>query len=67
MAVCKAQEAKDVWFIANNIYEPYAIREYKKRFDIEEMFKDFKSNGFNLEDTWTNDIPMLRCYIFVFV
>ena len=56
MAVCKAQDAEDVWFIANNIYEPYAIREYKKRFDIEEMFKDFKSNGFNLEDTWTNDI-----------
>ena len=56
MAVCKAEDAEDVWFIANNIYEPYAIREYKKRFDIEEMFKDFKSNGFNLEDTWTNDI-----------
>ena len=44
MAVCKAQEAKDVWFIANNIYEPYAIREYKKRFDIEEMFKDKEQN-----------------------
>ncbi len=30
MAVCKAQDAEDVWFIANNIYEPYAIREYRK-------------------------------------
>ena len=40
MAVCKAQDAEDVWFIANNLSEPYAIREYKKRFDIEEMFKD---------------------------
>lgn len=35
MAVCKAEDADDVWFIANNIPEPYAIREYKKRFDIE--------------------------------
>ena len=30
MAVCKAQDAEDVWFIANNLSEPYAIREYKK-------------------------------------
>lgn len=24
------------------------------RFDIKEMFKDFKAGGFNLEDTWTD-------------
>ena len=30
MVVCKAQDAEDVWFIANNLSEPYAIREYKK-------------------------------------
>ena len=30
MAVCKAQDAEDVWFIANNLSEPYVIREYKK-------------------------------------
>ena len=30
MAVCKAEDANDVWFIANNISEPYAIRDYKK-------------------------------------
>jgi len=24
---------------------------YKKRFDIEQMFRDFKSGGYNLEDT----------------
>ena len=56
MAVCKAQDAEDTWFIANNLSAPYAIREYKKRFDIEEMFRDFKSSGFNLEDTWSNNI-----------
>ena len=54
MAVCKAQDAEDVWFIANNLSEPYAIRKYNKRFDIEEMFRDFKSSGFNLENTWFN-------------
>ena len=30
MAVCKAQDAEDTWFIANNLSAPYAIREYKK-------------------------------------
>jgi len=60
MAVCKADDAEDVWFIANNLSGPYAIREYKKRFDIEEMFRDFKSNGFNLEDTWSNDIHYIK-------
>ena len=64
IAVCKAQDAEDVWFIANNISGPYAIREYKKRFDIEEMFRDFKSNGFNLEDTWTKDIQYAKMLYF---
>ena len=30
---------------------PTAIKAYRKRFDIEEMFRDFKSGGYNLEDT----------------
>jgi hypothetical protein len=60
MAVCKAEDADDTWFIANNLEQPLASREYKKRFDIEEMFKDFKAGGFNLEDTWTNNIQYAR-------
>ena len=64
MAVCTAEESEDVWFIANNISEPYAIREYKKRFNIEEMFRDFKSGGFNLEDTWSNDIQYTKMLYF---
>ena len=64
IAVCKAEDADDVWFIANNLSEPYAIREYKKRFDIEEMFRDFKSSGFNLEDTWSNDIHYAKMLYF---
>ncbi|WP_315078169.1 hypothetical protein [uncultured Clostridium sp.] len=60
MAVCKEVNADDTWYIANNINKPIAIREYKKRFDIEEMFKDFKGGGFNLEDTWNQDIYYIR-------
>ncbi len=30
---------------------PSAISAYKKRFGIEEMFRDFKSGGYNLEQT----------------
>ena len=67
MAVCTAEDSEDVWFIDNNISEPYAIREYKKRFNIEEMFRDFKSGGFNLEDTWAMIFNILKCCIFVFV
>lgn len=60
MAVCRAEDADDTWFIANNLTNPFAIREYKKRFDIEEMFKDFKGGGFNLEHTWSMDIHYIR-------
>jgi hypothetical protein len=60
IAVCRAEGADDTWFIANNLEKPLAIREYKKRFDIEEMFKDFKAGGFNLEDTWTYNIQYAR-------
>jgi hypothetical protein len=40
------------WFILTNLETlGSAIAAYKRRFDIEEMFKDFKSGGYNLEDT----------------
>jgi len=40
------------WFILTNLRDlPTAIKAYRKRFDIEEMFRDFKSGGYNLEDT----------------
>ncbi|MBY6933009.1 hypothetical protein [Clostridium botulinum] len=60
MAACKEANADDAWYIANNINKPIAIREYKKRFDIEEMFKDFKGGGFNLEDAWSQDMHYIR-------
>ncbi len=40
------------WFILTNLDTlESSIKAYKKRFDIEEMFRDFKSGGYNLEDT----------------
>ncbi len=40
------------WFILTNLDSlHFAIQAYKQRFDIEEMFRDFKSGGYNLEDT----------------
>ena len=40
------------WFILTNLESlEAAITAYKKRFCIEEMFRDFKSGGYNLEGT----------------
>jgi hypothetical protein len=40
------------WFILTNLETlELAIAAYKRRFDIEEMFRDLKSGGYNLEDT----------------
>lgn len=40
------------WFLLTNLESlELAIASYKKRFDIEEMFRDFKSGGYNLEGT----------------
>ncbi|MBU3136769.1 hypothetical protein KPL39_10880 [Clostridium gasigenes] len=60
MPVCKGADADDTWFIANNLSRKFAIREYKKRFDIEEMFKDFKGSEFNIEHTWSMDIQYIK-------
>ena len=43
---------KEGWFILTNFESlESAITAYKQRFDIEEMFRDFKKGGYNLEDT----------------
>lgn len=40
------------WFILTNLPDlSSALAAYKKRFDIEEMFRDCKSGGYNLEAT----------------
>jgi len=44
--------AKEEWFILTNLSNlKEAIAAYKKRFSIEEMFRNFKSGGYNMEST----------------
>lgn len=48
----KGAATKEGWFILTSLPELCAaINAYKKRFDIEEMFRDFKSGGYQLEAT----------------
>lgn len=56
VGVYQHEEEDDVWYVVTNMSPRRGIREYCKRFDIEEMFRDLKSNGFNLEGTWTKDL-----------
>lgn len=43
---------KEGWFILTNFDAlEVAISAYKQRFDIEEMFRDFKKRSYNLEET----------------
>ena len=43
---------KEGWFILTNFDSlESAVLAYKQRFDIEEMFRDFKKGGYNLEET----------------
>lgn len=47
---------KEAWFILTNFDSlESAITAYKRRFDIEEMFRDFKTGGYNLEETNVRD------------
>lgn len=60
IAVHKDSDNDDPWYIINNIGGPKAILRYKRRFEIEGTFKDFKSGGFNLEETWSNNITFIK-------
>jgi hypothetical protein len=48
----KGMTPEEGWFILTNLDSlDSAINAYKKRFSVEEMFRDFKSGGYNLEAT----------------
>lgn len=59
MGVALAED-NDVWYIATNMKPTKAIKEYQKRFDIEETFRDLKSNGFSMEDSWSKGITYFK-------
>ena len=45
-------KVKDAWFILTDLGSlPVAIAAYKQRMGIEEMFRDCKSGGYDLEGT----------------
>jgi hypothetical protein len=48
----KGFKTKEPWFILTNLGNlEEAIKSYQKRFGIEELFRDLKSGGYNLEGT----------------
>lgn len=49
--VTDKQGNRDYLIVLTNTFAYEALRSYKKRWSIEVMFQDFKSQGFNLEDT----------------
>jgi len=57
---------KEGWFILTNLDAlESAIASYKKRFDIEEMFRDFKSGGYNLSDTNVADERLISLILLI--
>lgn len=57
---------KEGWFIVTNLVTlELAIAAYKRRFDIEEMFRDFKSGGYNLEGTKVSDKRLISLILLI--
>lgn len=57
LSVARGILSDDPWFILSNIEPNQALREYAHRFGaIECLFKNQKSNGFNLEKTKTRNL-----------
>ena len=56
-------KTKEPWYILTNLDDLHgAITAYQKRFSIEQMFKDMKTSGYNLEKTKVNDTRFF-CFI----
>lgn len=53
-------EKEDTWYIATNGDPKKAINNYKRRFTIEEMFRDMKSNGMGMEENWSNKLEYFK-------
>jgi hypothetical protein len=56
---------KEGWFILTNLRLKTAINSYKKRFGIEEMFRDFKKGGYNLEATKVSDQRLISLILLI--
>lgn len=57
---------KEPWYILTNFASvDLAILAYQRRFDIEEMFRDFKAGGYNLEGSKLESEPLSKLMIVV--
>lgn len=62
----KGWTAEEGWFILTNLNNLRdALNSYQKRFGIEEMFRDFKSGGYNLEDTLLTEKRLMTLILLI--
>lgn len=54
------EKEDNTWYIATNGDVKKAINNYKRRITIEEMFKDMKSNGLGMEETWSKKLEYFK-------
>ncbi len=58
--------ADEAWFILTNLNGlDESLNAYQKRFGIEEMFRDFKSGGYNLEGTKVSDRRLMTLILLI--
>jgi hypothetical protein len=60
------KSSKETWFILTNLNSlSAATSAYAKRMGIEEMFRDFKQGGYNLEITRVNDRRLISLILLI--
>ena len=59
-------KVKDAWFILTDLGSfPYALAAYKQRMGIEEMFRDYKKGGDNIEGTNLKGERLVRMILLI--
>jgi hypothetical protein len=59
-------KVKDAWFILTDLGSlPYALAAYKQRMGIEEMFRDYKTGGYNIEGTSLKGERLVRMILLI--
>ena len=62
----RGKSAEEAWLILTNFSNlEKALSAYQKRFGIEEMFRDYKSGGYNLESTGVNNQRLIAVIILI--
>jgi len=62
----RGMKVKDAWFILTDLGSlSVAIAAYKKRMGIEEMFRDCKSGGYNIEGTGLRGDRLIKIILFM--